>query len=257
MQFRQCLSMIVTCFMLVSCAGPRMAQELQAGKASFEDGYYKEAFRQLLPLAVKGKPEAEYAVGYMYYYGYGVPEDDESGIFWMTKAADQNYPPAIRALQLIQHPTAASQSIIPPRQPSVYENHQQTILREEYIPVVVPKKMSYSEAVEVQPAPQPPVKIASSEEEKQVLKQAEPPRKYALQLYGSYHLDAVKELQLQLRLKNTGHIYQTTNKGKDWYVLTFGRFATAHEATATQKNLPVDLKNMHPWVRNVDVLQLA
>lgn len=256
MQFRQCLSMIVTCFMLISCAGPRMAQDLQAGKASFENGYYKEAFHQLLPLAVKGKPEAQYAVGYMYYYGYGVPEDDESGIFWMTKAADQNYAPAIRALQLIQHPTAASQSIVPSRQPSVFENHQQTILRQEDVPVVAPKKMSYSE-IET-PQSEPPVKMASSEEEKQqVITQEAQSRKYALQLYGSYHLDAVKELQLQLRLKNTGHIYHTMNQGKDWYVLTFGRFATAHEASATQKNLPGDLKGMHPWVRDVDALHLV
>ncbi len=255
MRFRQCLSMIVTCFMLISCAGPRMAQDMQAGKASFENGYYKEAFRQLLPLAVKGKPEAQYAVGYMYYYGYGVPEDDESGLFWMTKAAEQNYPPAIRALQLIQHPTAASQSIVPSRQPSVYENHQEKILRQEYIPIVTPQKMSEAEP-EKMPA-EPPVNIASASEEKQVFNQQAQARKYALQLYGSYHLNAVKELQLQLRLKNTGHIYQTTHQGKDWYVLTFGRFATAHEASATQKNLPGDLKQMHPWVRDVDALQLV
>lgn len=261
MQFKRCLSMIMTCFMLVSCMCSKMSQDLQAGKQSFEGGYYKKAFRQLLPLAVKCQPEAEYAVGYMYYYGYGVPEDSESGMFWMTKAADQHYPPAIRALELIQRPTAESQSIVPKRQPSVYENHQEVIRHEEVVvPMmrpVPPQPISYNEKTETLP-PEPAVKIASTVEEKQELtQQQEQARNYALQLYGSYHLSAVKNLQLELRLKNTGHIYQTMHEGKDWYVLTFGRFATAHEASATQKNLPGDLKEMHPWVRNVDALHLV
>jgi len=257
--FRQCLSMIIVCSLLASCSGLRMAQELQAGKASFQSGYYKDAFRQLLPLAVKGNPDAQYAVGYMYYYGYGVSEDSESGMFWMTKSAEQHYPPAIKALHLIQHPTAESESFVPVRQSSLYEEHHEKILRQQqYNSIAAPpplKKMSYVEPKES--PPEPPVKIASSIEEKQELTQQEQARKYALQLYGSYHLTAVKDLQSDLRLKNTGHIYQTKHEGKDWYVLTFGSFASAHEAQATQKNLPGGLKGMHPWVRNVDELSLA
>ena len=67
----------------------------------FAEGDYKRAFHQLLPLACNGNPCAQYAVGYLYYYGYGVPEDSESGIFWMQKAASQGYVPAIKALSEI------------------------------------------------------------------------------------------------------------------------------------------------------------
>jgi len=244
--------------MLAACAGPRMAQELQAGKMSFEAGYYKEAFRQLLPLAVKGKAEAQYAVGYMYYYGYGVAEDAESGMFWMTKAAEQHYLPAVKALQLIHQHDAEAESMLPARQPNRYEKRDEVMQtmhdqRQQYVPVTPPKelkKISYT-VTEDHP-PEPPIKIASSLKEKQELPQQESiPRKYALQLYGSYHLSAVKNLQSQLRLKNTGHIYQTMHQGKDWYVLTFGNFVTVHEASATQNNLPGELKKMHPWVRDI------
>jgi septal ring-binding cell division protein DamX len=253
--------MMMTCLLLAACAtnSSKQSFEYQKGKSSFENGYYKDAFHQLLPVAAQGKPEAQYAVGYMYYYGYGVPEDTESGTFWMTKAADQNYPPAIRALQIIHHPTPDAESFVPARQDSAVEQRRDALLqnmreqRESYI--IKPQKMS---ALEPEPNPEEPVvKMASSVEEKQEVTNPEPPRKYALQLYGSYHLDAVKDLQSQLRLKNTGHIYQTTHDGKGWYVLTFGNFITAHEASATQKNLPTELKNMHPWVRNVDELKLA
>lgn len=253
---------IMLCLGLTACAGPRMAEELQGGKASFESGYYKEAFHQLLPLAVKGNAEAQYAVGYMYYYGYGVPEDTESGMFWMSKAADQHYSPAIQALQIIhQHHIET-------------EHWQKRDERLQYAPIsVTHQKMSL---LETETRPEPAVKIATAQEEKSDLLDMLPTapasrvtpkvvtstptptaRKYALQLYGSYHLASVKELQKQLHLKNTGHIYQTTHNGKDWYVLTFGRFATASEASATQHNLPGTLKKMTPWVRNVNELQLV
>ncbi len=279
------LWLVVICCMLMSCASSRLSQELQAGKQSFESGSYKEAFHQLLPLAVNGKKEAQYAVGYMYYYGYGVAEDSESGIFWMTKAADQCYEPAVKALQIIQHPTADSWSSIPSRQPSSTESRRDVILHQQNMMLAPMQTASYRDAedyrmqayVPVEPvataqvAPPriqktvaaetahtvTPYKTASLSSEKQPVLPSESARKYALQLYGSYHLGAVKDLQMQLRLKNTGHIYHTTHEGKDWYVLTFGNFVTAHEASATQKNLPDELRGMHPWVRNVDELRMV
>jgi TPR repeat protein len=38
----------------------------------------------------------------MYYYGYGVAQDAESGRFWMEKSANQKYPPAEKALQMLK-----------------------------------------------------------------------------------------------------------------------------------------------------------
>ncbi len=244
MQFKPCILLIIFCLGLTACAGPRMAQDLQAGKASFESGYYKEAFHQLLPLAVAGKAEAQYAIGYMYYYGYGVSEDTESGIFWMGKAAEQNYLPAVEALKIIH------------RHENEVRPWQQRNERLQYAPI--PTSRQKVSLLETEEQPEPAVKIATSQEEKNDFIEPTPlARKYALQLYGSYHLDSVKELQMKLRLKNTGHIYQTTHAGKDWYVLTFGRFITAQEATATQHNLPKELKKMQPWVRDVNELRLA
>lgn len=86
---------------LVSCSSMhsmRSTQELQRGKSNFEAGYYRDAFHQLLPLASEGNREAQYAVGYMYFYGYGVAQDTETGTFWIQKSAAQHYQPAAEAL---------------------------------------------------------------------------------------------------------------------------------------------------------------
>lgn len=90
---------------LSACASvhnARTVQELHRGKNNFEAGLYRDAFHQLLPLATEGNKEAEYAVGYMYYYGYGVSQDTDSGTFWIRKSAEQHYSPAIQALEAIK-----------------------------------------------------------------------------------------------------------------------------------------------------------
>lgn len=80
---------------------PKEMSELQQGKRLFEDGYYKRSLHYLLPLACDGNAEAQYAVGYMYYYGYGVAQDTEVGYFWIRRSANQGFQPAVKALFLI------------------------------------------------------------------------------------------------------------------------------------------------------------
>lgn len=93
---------LVLFLMICSCTSVKKAQTLQRGRVNFESGYYREAFNQLLPLASEGDREAEYAVGYMYYYGYGVSQDTETGAFWIRKSAEQKFDPAVQALKEIK-----------------------------------------------------------------------------------------------------------------------------------------------------------
>ena len=89
------------CFLTACTTSPGMVSELQYGKMTFERGDYKNAFHQLLPIAINGNKEAQYAVGYMYYNGLGVAEDQETGMAWMKKSADQHYQPAVDAMKAL------------------------------------------------------------------------------------------------------------------------------------------------------------
>jgi TPR repeat protein len=80
---------------------PASMSELQQGKRYFEEGYYKRAMHELLPLACDGVGEAQYAVGYMYYYGLGVAQDTDVGYFWIKRSAKQGCAQAIQALKVI------------------------------------------------------------------------------------------------------------------------------------------------------------
>ncbi|OAI47036.1 hypothetical protein AYO45_05995 [Gammaproteobacteria bacterium SCGC AG-212-F23] len=89
---------LLSCF-LSACASPYMVEEYEQGKYYFKKGNYKKAYEQLFPAAVCGNPEAQYAVGYLVYYGYGVDRDEVIGIFWIQKSAEHHYPRAIEALK--------------------------------------------------------------------------------------------------------------------------------------------------------------
>jgi TPR repeat protein len=96
--------LIIVSLLLQSCASAVTSRQIDQGKKDFGAGNYKQALHELLPAAAGGNAHAQYAVGYMYYYGYGsgAGQDVESGRFWMQKSADQGYPPAVKALQMLK-----------------------------------------------------------------------------------------------------------------------------------------------------------
>lgn len=100
MQIKKFFSVMFLGLFLQGCAhSPGMYGELEQGKNTFAAGDYQKAFHQLLPVAVNGNKEAQYAVGYMYYNGLGVAPDTETGIVWMRKSAEQHYQPAEMAMR--------------------------------------------------------------------------------------------------------------------------------------------------------------
>jgi TPR repeat protein len=102
---RRIFILLILSFTLAACAtttSPRTASELAQGKRLYEQGYYKRAMQDLLPLACDGNAEAQYVVGYMYYYGNGVTQDTDVGVFWIKRSARQGYAPAVQALEMIE-----------------------------------------------------------------------------------------------------------------------------------------------------------
>ncbi len=77
---------------------------------------------------------------------------------------------------------------------------------------------------------------------------------YTLQLLGSYDSEKVKTVQKQLSTTEMTHYAITKNNGRDWYVLTYGKYATAAEAKLTLANLPKQLNTFTPWARKTEGL---
>ena len=71
------------------------------GINAFKAQDYRRAFVRLKPEAVKGQPDAQYAIGYMYYYGKGVVEDRQQAWRWITRAAKKGQPDAVAAANIL------------------------------------------------------------------------------------------------------------------------------------------------------------
>ena len=98
---RMTLIVIFINSLLVGCSGFN-ALNFREGIESFRVQDYRRAFIRLKPEAERGQPDAQYAVGYMYFYGQGVVENRPKAQYWITRAAKAGQPDAVAALQLLE-----------------------------------------------------------------------------------------------------------------------------------------------------------
>jgi len=280
-----CRTLIISgmSLLLAACVSPKMSQEVQMGKTLFVAGDYKRSFHYLLPAAVCGNIQAQYAVGYMYYYGYGAPQDSESGLFWMNKAATSRYLPAIKALGLIaQGPPSygpcrgaacylykgESGPIVSPQAAKTIQVPHLKRTYTSYLKDLRPPSAAPVQTIKVVPKDAPPPIVskpvaahtasnpATSSSYHALVKPMAADTastNYALQLFGAYDVASVRDVQEDLELKHT-RIWHTQNKGKDWYVLTFGDYSTVAQAKKDKGHLMAELEDIEPWVRKLEGL---
>ena len=98
--------LMVMCFMTFFGGCVTRGMNLREGIKSFQIQNYRQAFIRLLPEAENGQPDAQYAVGYMYYYGQGVIEDRKKAWYWIGCAARMAQRDAVEAMTILQNPTS-------------------------------------------------------------------------------------------------------------------------------------------------------
>lgn len=98
--------MLLISTLLIGCSSNK-AKETPLSKAedAYAAGEYKSAAAQLMPLAKAGNAQAQYTLGYMYYYGQGVKKDKAQGYFWMQQSAKQGNKSALKALEMLNQET--------------------------------------------------------------------------------------------------------------------------------------------------------
>ena len=64
---------------------------LDEGVAAYIRGDYATAIREWRPLAKQGNAKAQFNLGRMYRFGWGVPQDNAKAAEWYRKAAEQGY----------------------------------------------------------------------------------------------------------------------------------------------------------------------
>tara|TARA_R110000868_G_scaffold91080_1_gene252630 strand:- start:10402 stop:11352 length:951 start_codon:yes stop_codon:yes gene_type:complete len=90
---------------LISCSSNHVNKAkdplLVEAKNNFYDGDYKNAAKDLHVLSKSGDPEAQYALGYMYYYGMGVEKNPIVARRLISMSAEKGNVEAVKALRLL------------------------------------------------------------------------------------------------------------------------------------------------------------
>jgi TPR repeat protein len=96
------LALGVSLLVLAGCASspsvPGSPERFEQGREAYMAGDYSRAFELLLREAEDGNPDAQYTVGYMYYEGQGVQQDEQAALRWIQTAANNGNRRAIQAL---------------------------------------------------------------------------------------------------------------------------------------------------------------
>jgi multidrug efflux system outer membrane protein len=77
---------------------------------------------------------------------------------------------------------------------------------------------------------------------------------FTVQLFGGYDLQQVKAAEKRLKVSMPTSYALTKNNGRDWYILTVGRYASSDEASQTIHKLPKVVREFAPWVRKTENL---
>ncbi len=104
---------LLAVLLITGCASTPPPQEVdpvqETANSMFEEA--REAYREfdyekateiLSSLAAQGDANAQYALGYMYYYGFGVVHDEAIALEWIKKAAALGHADAIIALDRVR-----------------------------------------------------------------------------------------------------------------------------------------------------------
>ena len=73
--------------------------------------------------AEQGDADEEYALGYMYYYGIGITSDPQTAQLWISKAAEQGQPLAVKAQSIIQGNPSATPATAVTKKTSPLTHH--------------------------------------------------------------------------------------------------------------------------------------
>lgn len=108
------LTRIIVVILVILLSACTSSKQMDQARMDFDQKNYAQAYDGLLALAKRGDPEAQYAVGYMSYYGMGTPKDESLARQWIRQSAESGYPDAIQAYKMLAHDKNSNEPDIVP-----------------------------------------------------------------------------------------------------------------------------------------------
>ncbi len=201
--------------------------------------------------AMDGDADAQYALGYMYYYGVGTVSDPETGELWIRKAAAQNQPLAKRAEALLHpdlapvNPVEAMPAGVKVAHSSVPHFSKRLVRRAAVAPLKDPRLLPSAK-----PITAPMLAHRTGVRALTASPSAVSDNHYTMQLIATPHRADAQAFLRAHRLAKKTFLYASKGHGGRWYRVVYGDYPTAKAAHQAVLHLPKNLRRLHPWVKS-------
>lgn len=254
---------------------------LQQAKAEYNAGNYDLAADILTREARQGDDEALYALGYLYYYGHGIPKDQNHALALFSQAAQQGNKKAIKALtrlsrslgeqELAKLAREDEESAEPLGEPGltgidslpVHDKEETVAISagEESDRRVLPSSASGPQenaagtvGTALLPRDETPLPETTTAVNQPFTLEwlgRQNPDHYTLQLAAGASLDFGVRFIRTHKLENKATVVTTERDEKPWYIIVHGVFPTLPAARQALRGLPPALSQNQPWIRRL------
>lgn len=294
------LTTIVATAVLVGCSkGPssNSSASLQGTKACSTNVFlqkYNCSLSRIQAAAERGDPDAQYALGYMYYYGIGTTRDSRAAQVWIHRSASQGQPLAVKANRMIKGggsparvgsgasssvQSAGSQGVrsaggtedgasaggpVPQYKPTNIEEASKKAPNKpltDYLPRYGKGGQGADQGVlkrksaEPQSTPASTNPTTTSPTSWNENQLLHAKGAYTVQLMACADLQAVKTFLHDQGLEKKTQYFQADYHGNTWYVVTYGTYGSLSQARAALNELPAAVQALHPWIKSAALVK--
>lgn len=252
------------------------ATQYEKAKTAFNQKDYERTALLLKPLAEQGHADAEYALGYLYRNGLGVPRNYKLSIQWLNLAAAKGNEKAMEALRRLS--LLGSDTV---------DNNEQTTSASTQTPVETTDAiMAVSEEPQVAETPKPTIPLLPgtptqaalqpapaettdamshaitsetittlTDDEQWIMNQSA--EHYTIQLIASGNEVAMQRFINENNLHDSAVYYRTRRNGRNWFTLIQGSFKSLTLAKNAVRKLSSPLQIADPWIKPIVDIQKA
>ncbi len=226
---------------LAGCLGIERVtcKEMEVAKWHFDHEEYGEALPTIQKFADHDDPDAQYMLGYMYFYGHGIEVNRIKAKYYFDESGKKGYPPALMAKHVIAEKQAERNISI--LRPINLTEDNQVNMKPQFSVV----KNSFSKINDISNKKTKSKKNIQLDDKKILLVSS---RIFTIQMLALANLDELKKVISKYELYDGYYLYQTIRNDKPWYVLINGSYKKVSSARKSIEQLPKVMKKWKPFV---------
>lgn len=235
----------------------------------------RKAAEWLGKAAAQAHAQAQFNLGVLYEFGQGVSRSPSRAKAWYGKAASGGYAPAAERLQRLRDSIAEVERS-GPRRPSVRQpvatapTTTNSLVR---TPKLAVQPLTPTTKRVPKPLPPEPKSVAATTAKPVAKPVARVPRvdptpsdplaalaglddrRFTVQVISYHSRSRAAAAVRRYGLSEHARIYKKLSRGKTWYVVLYGEFASTEQAKAAIARLPEKLRRARPIVRKVATIR--